>query len=578
MPVLLVLAAAGCASMGWDKAAPMAARSCYADADCDDALGEVCRSAKGAGAVTGNSATTENAGVCVIRGSGTSDKVWLEIRPQESSVPPTQAGPFRLSDGQNRELLLPVPVSVDGFVRYDGPEPRTGVKKAKLRFSLAGGIPGRPLLFDTDTSDTDPVGAFRRRLPSGSFVVSVYPPDSQGEPAPPERWNGGTPVPIATDSTLVIAVSSPSDLIRLSGRVETEWNGVRTPAAGVAVRALDAVSGVTQAVAQPAVTAADGSYALWLPGRTSPTPEVRLEVGPAPGGRAFPVFSPAATFNVTRDMTADPIVVPGLSGAVPVSGWVYTPDQKAIEGAIVTFRTVAPTAFQYAVSVRTDRGGAYATSLFPGAYAAVAEPPDGSELPALPGFSARDAESVGLCPWKAPGAGRTLVVEHTEPGVEFLCDKPRQSITVHVVDHLGRPVTSVVAEAVRRPDAVLADEIREQAAAEEEDWFELRLSSGTWDLTLRPPPDSKLPFRKLRNLLVPEARGDRARPFETSIMVELDPPFELFGRVYSGSPQSPVAATLEAYATDAAGVPFLLGRGLADVDGSYSVVLPGARQ
>jgi hypothetical protein len=230
---------------------------------------------------------------------------------------------------------------------------------------------------------------------------------------------------------------------------------------------------------------------------------------------------------------------------------------EALPGARVTFHTVDRARFAYSVTVIADEDGRYEASLFPEVYAALAVAPPESGV------------SQALCP-PAGGPGELLADAAVE-GYDFRCEA-RVALFGLVRSRLVG-VGDVAVEAVRRKDALVAEELRQRTTTDADGHFSVALPRGTYDLTLTPPRNAKLPTKLVRGLVLGERAGDGTSVVRESIVVELDAPFELFGRLFSGDQSRPLAATIEAYSVDGEGAR-LVGQAVSAPDGAYSLVLP----
>ena len=132
-------------------------------------------------------------------------------------------------------------------------------------------------------------------------------------------------------------------------------------------------------------------------------------------------------------------------------------------------------------------------------------------------------------------------------------------------------VSEVEAEVVRRPDALVDHEIRQHVKTDELGWFKVALSLGVYDVVLTAPKARKLATTRTRVDVIDE------RPL--SIVMGMTEPYELFGSLFLRDRQHPIAASLEAYVieTDAdgsSGRAALVGAGVSDAAGRFSLVLP----
>lgn len=574
----LSIVAGGCWAIGaGDTAGKPAPRTCSVDTDCASERHEVCRLADGSGTpvLTGGVPTFD--GVCVIPARAGNGEVFLEVRPLVDDQPVTQFGPVRLADGQNQLLTIPAPFAISGTVAYHGTTPPQPVKRAKVKFKLDAPIDGRPLTYETltDGDDGELPGHFRIRLPPGAYTVLVTPPAQPGGLAPPtERvFPGKVEASRLAEGPNLLLVSSESELVPFSGKAQLTRNGNAVPAAGLKVWAIDASTidegavrpgAAARAMAQPATTGEDGSFTLWLArhheanepeGQIHP---VRLQFGPGPDA-PFPTFLDPTTYKVGSHGWSPTLAGPvaRIDAPVKVHGHVFATGRGAssrpVPRARVTFRTVDRASFSYAVTVLADDLGAYTAELFPEVYTAVA-------------LSAEQAGlAPSLCP-PAPGAGEIL--PESDGTLDFSCEA--QGHLLGVVQEHSNALGEVIVEAVRRKDALVPEELRTRSITDGDGAFALALGRGTYDVTLTPPKASKLPAKLIRGL---ELGATGASP-SVSLVVELDPPFELFGKLFAGAQNHPLAAAIEAYAPNPDGGALLVGQAVSQEDGAYSLVLP----
>lgn len=585
---LVALAAlAGCAFA--QMASKGAARACARDSDCSTARDEICRVTDGSGtpapATDGGSLMT-NAGVCVIPSGASVGEVFLEIRPLAANLPVTQLGPIRLADGQNQQLLVPATVSVDGLVVYHATVPPQPVKRARLKFRQQSLIGDRPLVFEatSQADDGDAPGRFTRQVPAGRYDLVVFPPQLPNIDikAPAERpFVDGFDVSTLAGRVNVLEVSNPNELVTFSGKATLQRDGRVVPAANLQVWAMGEapargssptgpLAQVGRPVAQPVTTDEDGRFTLWLPrtGDAGTAHKVRLQFGPGPDGAPFPTFLDPTVYEVDAS-GVKPAQAPtsaAIGTPIEVHGRVQYQDHGRTFGlanARVTFRTTDEARFLYSLTVLTDGSGNYTASLFPEAYSALALPPPDAE------------ESIGLCPLETGADTRVRPEDARERS--FLCEQRFPLFgAIRDLDDTAT-VPGVVVEAVRRRDALVPDEIRARTTTDGHGTFALNLMRGLYDLTFTPPPDRKLAIKLVRNIQMPASRDSGGGGAGSdSIVIELDPPFELFGRLFRGDVSHPLGASIEAYAVGADGTSLLVGQAVSKDDGSYSIVLPAS--
>lgn len=566
----LALATAGCMFDMLSDEAPLP-RTCFdASLHCDAARGEICRRADGSGSPVGpgkGEAQTFD-GICVLAGVQGTGEVYLELQPTDASSPRIQFGPVSLARGQNQELTVPSPVLVAGTVAY-AQGTGGGVGGARVRFRSVPLIPGRSLVFETQSSqEADAVGRYQRLLPVGQYQVSVQPPLQEEIKAPLERPFGHTPVEVAraTDE-LDLQVTNPNALLSVSGQVLVRRDGQDEPAVGLHVWAmqaepdsLSARAGTGTPLAQPALTGDQGRFTLWLPALpdSGEPHRLRLEVGPASEGERFPTFRvDDLTLEVATPLRLQAPVVLSRAGEdlamTTVVGQVTDPDGQPVALARVSLRTEETMPFAYSTTVVADEQGRYETTAFAGRYLASATAPE-SETP------------LGTC--SHPGA--IDAEPETTLTVDLSCER-RRYLYGQVIDARARPVPDVTVAADRRPDERSPDQLHAERITDGEGRFRLALTPGSYDFSFAPPA-SVAALKTIRRVLVDDHQGD------SLLVFALDPPFELFGQLVSDAVGQPLGGALEAWVVEPSGSATLVGRGIAQRDGAYSIVLPAVGQ
>ncbi len=584
--VVLLLAVAGCAGLlaGKDAAPRPPPRACATDADCSRARHEVCRVADGSGTPSpegSGSPLARFTGICVIPALPSTSEVYLEVRPVSPAVPATQLGPVELASGQNQQLVLPRPATVTASVVDHATQRPVG--QAKVRFRLTPLIPDRPLSFDAtaEGADGQTPGRLTRLLPAGSYGVTLVPPAPAGlviQPPPEHPFVGAVPLSQLAPAPQTFALSDSSELVTFAGAASLEHDGQVVPAAKVEVWAMAADSvpaGETgakalagTALAQPVTTDALGRFTLWLPrlsaGEAAHT--VRLQFGPASDGAAFPSFVDPTVYTVDASgaQPSKPPPSATVDSPVEVTGHVQLLRHSGLVGlanARVTFHTADDSPFSYTTTVVTDENGAYDVQLFPGTYQPLAAmpPPDGQA----------EGVPIGLC---APASDQNFEIDSGSAAKtrDFLC-APAAPLAGDARYHDVK-VPFVAVEAVRHKDQSLAEGQHLLTTSDAGGVFAMYVPPGDYDLILTPPASTKLPVTIDHIGEVPNA-ADQA---PARLVIELDPPFELFGQLFSGDAAHPVAASIEAYAVGPDGTSQLVGQGAASADGSYSLILPAS--
>lgn len=544
------------------------ARACYDEAlHCDVARGETCRRPDGQGAPAPGEETYD--GLCVLEGARATGDVYFEFQPSDASVPRIQFGPIALERGQNQELTVPEPVRVQGRVAYPSGESLVSLEDARVRFKAVSLIPGRPLSFEVQSSaEPDFAGEYERLIPQGDYVVSVYPREREEVKPPSERPFGDEPLRIDAPTTLDLVVSNPNALVFLSGTVQKRINGRNEPAEGLTVWAMqvdaNALESPRQGAGTPlgptARTQSDGSFKLWFPQPSKATGphRFRLEIGPGPDAAAFPTFRPERVWELGDSRRlAEPLVLSVNEEDIStgkVQGEIRGPYGQSLPGARITFRTLETEPFSYAQTVVSDDSGRFTAVLFAGAYSVFA-------TPQTMDFNASGG-APGLCALAYP----LTVARNGDEHIELFCQE-RVSFFGRVITRAANPVLGASVTAKRRVDELGADPQHEERTTDAEGFFHLSLTPGVYDFAFVPPA-AIAPPKTIENVVVTPGRDDAL------VLFALDPPFELFGRLATETGALPLAGALEAWVVGADGQSRLVGRGIAQRDGAYSIVLP----
>lgn len=573
LALALALATSGCLFDMASEYVPLP-RTCFdANLHCDVSRGEICRRADGSGSPVlpdkGQAETFD--GICVLAGTQGSGEVYLELQPTDASSPRIQFGPVSLARGQNQELTVPAPVSVAGLVTYAQNETTSGVGGARVRFRSVPLIPGRSLVFETQSSvEADALGRYSQLLPVGRYQVTVQPPSQDEIRAPLERPFGQTPVEIqAATDRLDLEVTNPNALLSVTGQVLLRRDGKEEPAAGLHVWAmvadpegLSTRAGTGTPLAHPALTNDQGRFTLWLPGlATDAEPyKLRLEVGPSTDGEPFPSFRvDDRTLEVAAPLRLQTPVVLSRDGEdlamSTVQGFVTAPDGQPVALARVSLRTEATMPFAYSLTVVTDEEGHYSATVYAGRYQISATAPEsGADLP------------LGTCTY--PDVVEAMADETT---TLYLPCEERRYLYGQVIDAKARPVPDVTVAADRRADERSSEQLHAERITDADGRFRLALTPGSYDFSFAPPAGVAA-LKTIRRVLVDDRQG------ESLLVFALDPPFELFGQLVSDAAGQPLGGALEAWVVDANGGATLVGRGIAQRDGAYSIVLPAAGQ
>jgi hypothetical protein len=437
-------------------------------------------------------------------------------------------------------LLPPLEVGPDGGVpgtvtQAQAAGPATAVAGATVTFSdHAPVIPDR---VEKIVATSDATGAYRARLPQGTWDVRVQPP----APLPPFQFGA-----IDTTSPVTNFIVSPNgNLAQLDGGVTV--NGGTGPLAGASVTAID--PGGT-AVSAAATTADDGSYSLYL----SPTAgsSLALQIGPADAGAgvAAAALDPFPTY---QPVSWTPVVDLLLPPAATLSGHVLDSLGNPVPSARVYARSVGGT-WTLARSAVADAAGAYSLQLRAGNYLVEAAPTADPGAPAL-------------------SAQRSITLVASASGIDLTCPpKVRRSGQVLAPD--GRPVSAnFQVIATRMADTLVTTRSASISLTDATGIYHLVADGGRWRFEVAPPADAVLPHTVAQFDLDPADPGESSLP-----AIRISPPLQLVGTVRGvkpGVPDMPISgAQVTFFGLDVSGLSFQLGSALADEQGRYEVVVP----
>jgi hypothetical protein len=397
-------------------------------------------------------------------------------------------------------------------------------------------------------TQTDDTGAFSISFADSTWHVLVVPP----LPEPPARQ--APPVSPLASSTSVLQPVIPARRELTNVALTLLIGG--SPLAGARVAAVD---GKGSALSVPAITDAQGTFALELP---PPPIEYFLQVGPDPTApstsAAVPTFpargpfsSPSPGSTCPAPLVGDCLDLGALPAPATLSGKVLDVRQQPLAAVPVLAVSTDPTGWVLSRQAVTDSTGAYTLSLRAGVYSVEAVPPAD---PASPGLSGESLTPVQMgsqltlvCPDKSQAAGVVLGPDGKRVGA-------------------GYQVT-----ATHFPDRLVTGRIASATATDGTGTFTIVGDAGQYRVEIVPPSSSGFP-RKIAALTLPPFGSSTPLP-----AVQLSPSLAVVGTVTATrSTTVPVAGvTVDFFALDSTRArSVLIGSGLTDSLGHYRAVLP----
>lgn len=470
--------------------------------------------------------------------------VRVEVRPPSGSPYGVRSLQVDLGRSVLNDFAISVPLAVGPEIGVPGTvtqaqngAPATPVAGATVTFTdHAPAIPDR---VERVVSVSDATGAYRARIPQGTWEVLVQPPP----PLPPVRFGAFD----TTSPVLNYILPATATLPQLDGGVTA--NGA--PLSGASVTAVE-VGGA--ALSAPALSQPDGGYALYLAPNSGAQPALRIGppaeadagVAPAAALDPFPMYQPVA-YAPTVDVELPPVAT--LSGRVLDSSGDPVPSARV-------YARSSGGSWTLARSVVADASGAYTLTLRTGTYLVQAAP---AADPAAPGLSAQQtvtvpASTVDLtCPTKVHRYGQVLGPD-------------------------GRPVRanfSVVA--TRLADALVTTRTAFATPTDSNGIYHVVADGGRWRFEIMPPPDALLPRGIVQFDLDGSDPGESALP-----AIRISTPLQAVGTVKGQKPGSPddvvPGAQVGFFAVDSSGHSIFLGSGLTDAEGRYQAILPDVAQ
>jgi len=389
---------------------------------------------------------------------------------------------------------------------------------------------------------TDPSGIWKATLSQGAWDILVRPPG----PLPPLR-PGVLDTATAT-SPFDISLPRPGALLAFQGGLTTTPGSVPLP--GASVIAVDP-SGAP--ISAPAISQADGGYALSLPPGTG---QLILQIGPPAPAAADAGASPAPTPPDPLP-TYDPVVAAAiLSLPLPptsvVHGTVFDSAGTPVASAVVYARSTTP-GWTLSRSAITAADGTYALTLREGSYLLEAAPPADATAPALSAELTVVVPAAGpvdvQCPAKLKRAGQVVLPDSRPAGANV------QITATRLADRL-----------VTNRSVFVTTELN--------GFYKIEADAGVWRFEVTPPADSGLPRKIVQIVLDPADPPESALP-----NIQIAPPLQAVGTVCAGPCQAGAlgvsGATVSFYARDATGDgSIFLGSALTDTSGRYKVALP----
>jgi hypothetical protein len=499
--------------------------------------------------------------VCFLgecRGPATSlSLVRVEVRPPSGSPFAVKTVQIDVSQGVLNDFSLAAPLNVGPDTGVPGTVtqaqngvPATAVEAAIVIFTdHAPAIPDR---VEQVVSVSDATGAYRARLPQGTWDVLVRAPADGGVTLPPTRFG----VIDTRSPALNFVLPAASTLPRLDGGVTVNGG---TALAGASITAVDATGG---AVSGASSTQPDGGYSLYLvPDAVSPA----LQVGPAPDADAGVAAADAGSglapivavdpFPTYQPVPYAPLVDLALPGLATLSGRVLDAAGNAVPSARVYARSVG-SVWSLARSVMANADGQYTVTLRAGTYLVQAAPPADATAP---GLSEQQPVAVPelaanlTCPAKVRRYGQVLTAGGAPVGANF----------------------QVIA--TRLADALVTTRTAFTTPTDSSGVYHVVADGGRWRFEVVPPADAKLPRKIVQFDLDASEPGESALP-----AIRISAPLPAVGTVKGlnagGADILIAGAQVSFFALDASSHSVFLGSGLTDAQGRYQAILPDVAQ
>lgn len=511
-------------------------------------------------------------------------EIVLEVVPpvELSDVPvPSWATAPEIFDGESERLLRqPTHVDLVGTIRWRGMR-----VPAELVFSRPG-LEGRNVVRVRASTFAEPMPVgdqdvdFRVRLGTDREYDLEVRPSAEPVPGtdvpwsrelPPLRIRGlSTPMASPLNPTNYVwpfELRYPDDLdepcasgrtsgCTLSGAVVSLVSDVDRIEPGLQVQAIEVESGLV--VSSTALTDDEGAFTMIV------APSAGRYVLRVTGGTGRPLF-PTVTVDPSFLLGSARIRVPSPR-QVSYRASVETMGGQRLPRAVVTFVSTdvfdAETglAGTFRATAETDASGEVLLDLLAGTYEAVVTPADGTHaVVALDGLRIQPPVTGGVL------QGQLFVVP----------ERARFGGTLFTPS--GEPVSGLTVEAVALGAAAEASEIGNvarhnrstEAYLDETGRFELRLDVGTYDLFIKPPPESRFPWVVAPNRQIGSSDLVLADRFD------LEAPRPLRGSVTTPEGAPLPNAKVRAFGRmPGTGRYMELGRARADAEGRYQLLLP----
>ncbi|MBX3251372.1 MAG: carboxypeptidase regulatory-like domain-containing protein [Myxococcales bacterium] len=522
-------------------------------------------------------------GFCISARSEAVEVVLEVVPPVElSDVPvPSWSVPPEIFDGEaERVLRQPTHVDLVGTIRWRGMR-----VPAELVFTRPG-LEGRSVVRVRASTFAEPMLVadqqvdFRVRLGTDRDYDLEVRPSAEPVPGtdlpwsrklPPMRVRGiSTPMASPLNPTNYVwpfELMYPDDLdepcvtgrpsgCTLSGAVVSLVTDVERIEPGLQVQAIEVDSGLV--VSSTALTDEEGAFTMIV------APSAGRYVLRVTGGTSRPLF-PTVTVDPSFFLGSARIRVPSPR-QVSYRASVETTSGQRLPRAVVTFvsRDVfdAETglAGTFRATAETDATGEVLLDLLAGTYEAVVTPADGAHaVVALDGLRIQPPVTGGVL------QGQLFVVPE------------RARFGGSLFTPSGEPVVGLTVEAVALGAAADPGELGSvarhnrstEALLDETGRFELRLDVGTYDVFIKPPPESRYPW------LVAPARQIGSTDLVLADRFDLEAPRPLRGEVVTPEGAPLANAEVRAFGRAAGTGRYLeLGRARTDAEGRYLLLLP----
>ncbi len=470
-----------------------------------------------------------------------------------------------------RDLTLPRVVNVIGNVRWnDAPV------SADITFSRDGAFAGSASLRARTSSlamarlapDNKTADYAVKLVPNRVYEILIEPTGEHTQALPPLRRM----IDLQANGDIVrFDIDYPAELASLQGVVGFAGGAVAETSEleSLLVRAIEPLSG--RVVSSTGVTSSEGHFEIRIdPNVTSYV----LRITAGPDRPEFPTFDIDPRY-LFPDADRLRILVPHLAPIAyvgRVERQVATGLPELVSGATVSLVSTDVSDAEtrvtgtFRTTVRTGDDGTFEAHVPPGSYEVVVTPPADSPLGVL---AIKDVRILSAADGTTRGQTFTLMERATFAG--------------DVVTSDGRFMRGATVQATANGAAALEDEQHEEllaarynrssdAVTGENGSFALKLDIGTYDLAIKPPPESGFPWIVAPDLVIGFAESTVANRFEFGA------PVPLSGTLRDANGDIVRGAEVRAYGVlggeNDVRRSVLIGRAISDEQGHYMLLLP----